>query len=167
MGTVDGVGDEVWSVDLETHERKRLTVGSNPRYAASGHVLFGTREGSLMAAPFDVAQATPTLTAVPVAEGLMTNDRGQVVYTVSDDGTLLYMAGLSRSGSSEFVWVTRSGEATRVDPGESFIPPAVDYQGWRLSPDGRRVAFGRRVDGKRRRLGQGFARRTDVTLDVR
>ena len=42
--------------------------------------------------------------------------------------------------------MTRSGEATPVDAGETFTL-ASSFNGWRLSPDGSRIAFGRRVDG--------------------
>ena len=142
----DGSDAEVWSIDLETAERKLLTLGNNPHYTASGHLLFGTPDGRLMAAPFDAERAALTGAATPIAEGLLNNPlRGHLVYTVSEDGTLVYLAGDSGSGSVEFVWVTRSGEATPVDAGETFTL-ASSLDGWRLSPDGSRIAFGRRVD---------------------
>lgn len=59
----------------------------------------------------------------------------------------MYLAGDSAAPSSEFVWVARSGEATPVSAEESFIPSSRDFRGWRLSPDGSRIAFGRVVDG--------------------
>ena len=147
-GDGSGSDSEVWSIDLETRERKRLTLGNNPRYAASGHLLFGTPDGTLMAAPFDAARAALTGAAIPIADGLLvTTERSHVVYTVSDDGTLLYMTGEGGSAPFEFVWVTRSGVATPVDAGETFNLSPQNFQGWRLSPDGSRIAFGRRNDG--------------------
>ena len=46
---------------------------------------------------------------------------------------------------SEFVWVTRSGQATSVDSGYTFTPG--ESAGWRLSPDETRVVFASSVDG--------------------
>ncbi len=43
------------------------------------------------------------------------------------------------------MWVTRSGQATPVDPGYTFTPG--ESAGWRLSPDETRVAFASTVDG--------------------
>ncbi len=94
-----------------------LTPGSNPHYAASGHLLFGTPDGRLMAAPFDVERVALTGAAVPMAEGLFNEAaHGHLIYSVSEDGTLVYLAGEGGSGY-EFVWVTRSGQATPVHPG--------------------------------------------------
>jgi hypothetical protein len=149
LRSMDGRDAEVWSIDLQTHKRKRLTPGNNPQYTASDHLLFGTPDGTLMAAPFDLERIALTRAAIPVLEGLApSDDTGNVVYSVSDDGTLLYMSGKGGFRSSEFVWVTRTGEVTPVDAGETFI--LADQQaseGWRLSPDGSRIAFGRFVDG--------------------
>ena len=143
--TGDGSDAAIWSLDLETRERKLLTPGTNARYTASGHLLFGTYDGQLMAAPFDARRAELTGDAVPVAEGLATQAvRGNVTYSVSDDGRLVYWAGASGAGGvvRELVWVTRSGEATLVSPGETLRwSPGTANNGLRLSPDGRRVAF--------------------------
>jgi serine/threonine-protein kinase len=144
----DGSDAEVWSLDLETGERTMLILGNNPRYAASGHLLFGTAGGRLMAAPFDRERAELTGAAIPVVEGVGNESGGgNVVYSVSEGGTLAYWAGeAGLSGRYEFVWVTRSGEATPVDAGERFVLSSSN-PGWRLSPDGSRIAFGRDVDG--------------------
>ena len=147
----DGSDAAVWSLDLETRERKLLAPGTNSRYAASGHLLFGTPNGRLMAAPFDAQRAELTGDAVPVEEGLATADiNGNVTYSVSDDGSLVYAAGGIGTAvpTLEFVWVSRSGEATPVSPGETLRWPALGQNnGLRLSPDGSRVAFTNEVDG--------------------
>ena len=144
----DGSDAEVWALDLGTGERKMLTLGTSPRFVAPGHLLFGTPDGRLMAAPFDAKTAALTGVAAPVAEGLLTDlVRGNLTYSVSEDGTLVYLAGDGGPGSFEFVWVTRSGEAMPVDAGETFTTVTVGNNGWRLSPDGSRIAFVRSVDG--------------------
>lgn len=104
-----------------------------------------------MAAPFDARRAELTGDVVPVADGLVTDAvRGNVTYSVSDDGSLVYRAGASGVGGvpREFVWVTRSGEAASVSPGETLRWAALGQNnGLRLPPDGSRVAFTNVVDG--------------------
>jgi len=137
---------EIWSIDVETTERRMLTVGTNPRLTSSGHLLFGTHDGRLMAAPFDVDRVAMTGGAVTVARGLAVDWLfGAVGYTASEDGTLGYWVG-EASTAYEFVWVTRSGEVTPVDAAEPFHLPVLNT-GWRLSPDGSRIAFTRAMDG--------------------
>ncbi len=68
---ISGQDAEIWAIDLETGERRPLTPGSSPRYASTGHVLFGTRDGTLMAAPIDEATAELTGPAEAVVEGLL------------------------------------------------------------------------------------------------
>ena len=144
----DGSDAEIWSVDLATRERTLITQGNSPRYVESGQLLFGTADGRLMAAPFDVARSELTGAATPVIEGLVNEAlRGHVSYAVAEDGTLVYLAGETGSGSFEFLWVTRSGEAVPVVAGETFVPSPGGNDGWRLSPDGSRIAFTRSVDG--------------------
>ncbi len=141
----DGSDSQVWWLDVETGDRRMLTLGNTPHYTPTGHLLFGTPDGTLMAAPFSVERAELTGPAVPVAEGL-NSDTGLLSYSVSQTGALVYRAGESLGEGYEFVWVTRSGEATPVDPGESFNP-GLGNIGWRLSPNGDRIAFQRELDG--------------------
>ena len=144
-----GEDAEVWAIDLDTHERKYLTPGHSPVYASSGHLLFATPDGVLMAAPIDPGTAELTGPAVPVAEGLaITAPFGVVFYAVSESGTLIYMAGGVDVGGGSFepVWVTRSGDVEPVDPGWRVDRGVVDF-GWRLSADGTRLALSPMVDG--------------------
>jgi len=145
--SLTGEDAEVWAIDLDTGERSFLTEGNTPRYASTGHLLFGTPDGALMAAPIDPGTAELSGSPVPVAEGLAINDvLGVVLFSVSESGTLLYLEGDATTSLAELVWVTRSGEAVPVDPGWLFDPPQMNY-GWRLSPDGTRVALTMEVDG--------------------
>ena len=145
---LSGEDAEVWAIDLDTGERGFLATGHSPRYASSGHLLFGTPDGSLMAAPIDPGTVELTGPSVPVAEGLaVAADFGYMNYAVSENGTLVYGAAAAgvTGGFAELVWVTRSGDVTPVDPGWRFRPPPTNY-GWRLSPDGSRVALTHVVD---------------------
>ena len=143
---VDARRGEVWSIDLETLERSFLTAGSTPRYASTGHLLFMTPDGVLMAQRIDPATAELTGPAVPVAEDLTLS------YAVSESGSLIYAVGgtVVSLGQVSFepVWVTRSGEAVPVDPNWQLdFLSALVASGLSLSPDGARVAVMRLVDG--------------------
>ena len=145
-----GEGSEVWAIDLETRERSFLTAGSTPRYASTGHLLFATPDGVLMAQPIDPATAELTGTALPVAEDLSLSI-GVASYAVSESGSLLYAVGgldaVGGEGLLEPVWVTRSGDAEPVDPSWQFTIFVPNGTGLRLSPDGAQVAVQRLVDG--------------------
>jgi len=76
-------------------------------------------------------------------EGMRVGAFGSADLAVSAAGTLVYATG-GWEGKQELVWVTRDGKAQSVDP---------DWQGdfWApaLSPDGKRVAVSKRLDGLR------------------
>ncbi len=146
MHSLTGEDAEVWAIDLDSRERRFLTAGTTPRYASTGHLLFVTPDGVLMAQPIDPATAELTSAAVPVAEGLALTI-GIATYEVSESGTLIYSTGdlAAVEGIFEPVWVTRSGEAAPVDPGWRFN--LMEGFGLMLSPDGARVAITQRVDG--------------------
>ena len=116
------------------------------RYAASGHLVYVTADGTLLAAPFDQHALQLAGDAVALTEGVGVGFLGSVHLALSDDGTLVYQAGAAgASGEMEFVWVTRSGQATPVDPGFTFDRGDAGI-GWRLSPDGTRLAYGANED---------------------
>ena len=144
-------GSEIWAIDLDSRERRLLTTGSTPVYASSGHLLFGTPDGVLMAAPFDPSTAELTGSAAPVVEDLALLAFGLMGYAVSESGTLIYVSGDTDTdvvgvGALEPVWVTRSGEAVPVDPGWRF-GASFSGTGLSISPDGARVAIQQLVDG--------------------
>ena len=72
--TVAACESETFSVSIIPHtgEQTTLTVGTQPRYAATGHIVFA-REASLWRAPFDVETLALTGPAVPVLEDLQVN----------------------------------------------------------------------------------------------
>ena len=135
---------------LETGERKLLIEGgSDARYVPTGHLVYA-REGTLMAAPFDLETLTINRLPVPVLEGVShsiytgnsTALTGAAQFTFSDSGSLAYIAGpIFPEPQQELVWVNRKGD---VDP--------IDLEpGWwvaaRLSPEGTRVALSRWYQG--------------------
>jgi serine/threonine-protein kinase len=113
------------------------------RYAASGHLLYVTSKKALMVVPFD--QNLMTVTGKPriLVEGMRLGRFGSADVAVSQTGTLVYATG-GGAGMQELVWMTRDGKSERVDP--DWIG---DFWNPILSPDGKRLAITRRLDGPR------------------
>ena len=135
---------EIALLDLDTGDRRVLVPGgSHPRYAPSGHIVYGT-EGTLRAVGFDLATLTVTGDPVPVVDQVRTTSSGAVSFAISSAGTLAYATGGSATtGSRVFVWVDREGRGTPA------AAEALDYQEFALSPDGTRVAVRtRRQEGQ-------------------
>jgi serine/threonine-protein kinase len=103
------------------------------RYAASGHVVYATADGTLLAAPFDVRRLEVTGPSVALVEGVLVKPGSASQFALSAAGTLLY--GTDAGGVAELVWVSRAGQVEPVDPAWTgvFTSPA-------LSPDGARLA---------------------------
>src|SRR5271157_62385 len=120
---------------METGVRRVLAqVGSQPRYAASGHLIFA-QSGILMAVPFDAQRLEVAGAAVPVVEGILQSPAtGDAQYSISATGSLVYVPGNIRAGQRELVWVNRKGvEQTTGAPARSYRFP-------RVSPNNRQVA---------------------------
>ena len=144
----NGENSEVWAVDLDTRALTFLTPGHTPSYASTGHLLFATPDGVLMAASIDPGTAELTGPSVPVLEGLAINAPfGTAAYAVSESGALIYLAGgvlEPGGGVIEATWMTRSGDAAPVEAGWRFDASTTDF-GVRLSPDGERLALSPQV----------------------
>jgi eukaryotic-like serine/threonine-protein kinase len=124
-------------LDSRTGEHRVLFRGVNPRYAPSGHLLYVTDDGSLMAIRFDIEQLTTSGEPVAVASGVTALGIGRVDLQVAPD-LLVYVAGGTTDRDRELVWVARDGKVTAVHPDwrkQILTFPAV-------SPDGRAVALG-------------------------
>jgi eukaryotic-like serine/threonine-protein kinase len=124
-------------------ERVLIANGSDARYVRTGHILY-MKTGTLMAVPFDLASGQVTGAPVALIEGVMQAvnlgstdiEGGAGQFAVSNTGTLVYAnGGVTPMASSRLVWVDRQGKA---EPLES-APPAP-FVGFRLSPDGHRIA---------------------------
>ena len=140
-------GTYIGSLDAKPGEQdsKRLLDTLEAMYAPSssdpnvGHLLF-TRDGALMAQPFDAGRLE--LTGEPVAM----NERASVAgFSAGGRGVLVYETGVALNSAptgliqGQLMWFDREGKAvgTLADPGL--------YGSLALSPDGKRVAF-ERVD---------------------
>jgi eukaryotic-like serine/threonine-protein kinase len=117
-------------------------------HVATGHVVYLTSSGTLMAVPWDNSALAATGKPVPVIDGIQAPG-----FVVSDEGTAMYLLGPPEfapgpNRNAELVWVDRSGRAEAVDSswqvntGGTYLG-AMGSVGWgvALSPDGRRIAL--------------------------
>jgi Tol biopolymer transport system component len=126
---------EVAVLDARTGKHKILVKGMAGYYAASGHLLYVTPDGTLMAAPFDLGRLALTGEAVPVSAGVAI--KGQTTdVALSANGLLVYIAGAHEAEVRELVWVARDGTATPVDP--QWVQPFIGRPA--LSPDATALA---------------------------
>jgi hypothetical protein len=119
-------------------------------YVRTGHVLYLTSSGTLMAVPWDNAALAAAGRPVPILDGIQSPG-----FAVSDEGTALYLVGRPEftpgpTPNAAVVWVDRSGHLQPVDSswqvntGGSYRGAGVAPEtGWglALSPDGRRIAL--------------------------
>jgi serine/threonine-protein kinase len=123
--------------DLSTGEvRPLIEGGSIARYASTGHLIY-SREGSLLAVPFDVGELRVTGPPATLMAGV---DReatsGAVHFGVSRDGKLMYLPAGPESSEVSMVWVDREGRI------ETILETPKPYLTPRLSPDGTKVLVG-------------------------
>jgi Tol biopolymer transport system component len=123
-------------VSLETGELKPVLEGAtHARYAKSGHLLYGTAEGALLAVPFDLRRLQVTGPHVSILDDMTVKFvSGAAEFSVSDNGTLVYISGTATQ--SNLVLVDRQGVEQLLFEEELFVPLTP-----RFSPDGRRVAL--------------------------
>jgi serine/threonine-protein kinase len=128
-------------LDLASGEHRVLVRGVYGTYSASGHLVYVTADGTLMAAPFDQDELEVTGDPVAMVQGVRVTPAGVADLAVSNTGTLMYTTGSASSNTDmELVWVTRQGGATPVDPDWTFNPGDAN-RGWSISPDGSRIAL--------------------------
>jgi serine/threonine-protein kinase len=131
---------------LKTSERKTLVSGgSDGRYVPTGHIVYALG-GVLFAVPFDLQHLNVTSGPVPIVEGVSrsnTGSTGVAHFSVSSTGSLVFVPGPASALSGQFglALIDRNGSQQLLK-----LPPAP-YEYPRLSPDGKRVAFGS-DDGK-------------------
>jgi serine/threonine-protein kinase len=134
------IGDDISDfrilvVDLRTRRAKFLVQAAVARYARSGHILYVTSDGNLMASRFDIERLEMTGEPVALVRGLGLGAFGVADVAIGPTGSLLYTTDY-RSTIAEPTWVTRDGSASPVD---ASWPDGLVYS-VALSPDGSQVA---------------------------
>ena len=135
---IAGTSDEnnqIAVLTLDSGETRILVPGgSNPRYAPSGHIVYGVGR-TLRAVGFDLDALEVTTDPVPVLEGVV-GGFGSASFDMSQNGSLVYVVGpRERDVERTLVWVDREGseEALAAEPRAYTYP--------RISPDGTRLAL--------------------------
>lgn len=109
--------------------------GSYGRYLPSGHLTW-VHDGTLFAAPFDLATLAVTGPAVSVVPGVVSGaNNGSAQVEVSHTGTLVYLSGGENASAAPLDWLTRDGKTT------PFRATPANWNGVQIAPDGRRLAF--------------------------
>ena len=120
--------------------RTLIEGGSEARYAASGHLVYGYR-GDLRAVAFDIDRLEITGESRVVVSGVRMDPLGHTYFSLSRDGTLAYVpGGASEAGQRALVWLSPQGDELSVLAEGFFENPVI-------SPDGRRVAAELRDEG--------------------
>ena len=120
-------------VPLETSDTANLLVGTYPRYARRGHLLY-LAGNTLMAVPFDPEQLRVLGPPAPAIQDLRRESwDGAGQYALAADGTLLFARGADAAKSVP-VWVDHTGRVTDTVP----VPPG-DYFNIFASNNGKRI----------------------------
>ena len=132
------------ALSLETGEITTLVEpGTDGRFAASGHLVFGIGD-TLYAAPTDAERLQTNGEALPVVEGVLSSFSGLLAYDLSHNGTLAYVpTSVMAAYQRPMLSVDREG-----DP-QPLMEEAVVYDSPSYSPDGSRLAFDTMVDDDR------------------
>jgi serine/threonine-protein kinase len=138
--SVNSTTPRIEAVRLSSGERHVVTPGTRSYVTSTGHLVFASPDGRLLAAAFDSDALQIIGAPVPVVDNLSIPGTGDPAYVLSDGGTLLYWSGPASAANAEFVWVTRDGDVSPVDAGWTFNPGTANV-GWSLSPDGSRLAY--------------------------
>jgi Tol biopolymer transport system component len=118
-------------MDLASGSVRIVTHGRQARYLPTGQLLFDDDEGRVRVVGFDLRRGEVQGASTPVFEAFRGPAGGATYFTVSDNGTLVYMPG---SFLRSLVRVNRYGQETPIN---------ADPRGYRfpvVSPDGRSVA---------------------------
>ncbi len=131
--TGSGKKDLLQVVSLESKEVKTIAeISSNAVYDSSGYLLY-QREGNLVAQRFDAGKFVLSGDAFPVIEHVPTDaDRGNVLFSVSSQGILVYPGG-ENSSKAQLTWFDRDGKQLGT------LGEPEDLGGPALSPDGKKV----------------------------
>ena len=113
---------------------------TSPAQRASSGWLLWVRAGTLVAQRLDVAKGALTGEQVTLADGVAVDARSRIAVSVAATGLVAYRTG--GGNHRQLTWMDRSGtvRGTIGDPDGSLSNP-------RVSPDGRRVAVQRTVQG--------------------
>ena len=122
-------------LDLASSTVKVLVPGAaGGWYLPSGHLVYGTPQGSLFAVKFDLKSLAVASAPVAVLDGIQLTRFALPAVAISASGTMAYLPGGGSGPNTVIVQLDRSGRE------EVIVAKPGSYRGPRLSPDGRRIA---------------------------
>jgi len=124
---------EIAVLDLRSDSVRYLVPGTSPHYLSTGHLLYTSPTGALLAAPFDADEMELTGNPVSLMEGILVRASYNGEFAIARNGTLLYLSG--QAGGGDLALVDSAGNC------RTLLPDLIDPQAPRFSPDGRRIAF--------------------------
>jgi eukaryotic-like serine/threonine-protein kinase len=129
---------DIAALDLETGRYKTLLRGGSAAVFVEPAYLVYASGGTLQAVRFDPRRLEVRGESVPIIDQVMNTSVGDANFSVSRNGTLVYVGGGGALVQNVFprslVWVDRRGIETPIKA------PTRPYGVARLSPDGTRVA---------------------------
>jgi Tol biopolymer transport system component len=127
-----GAARELRVASLASNETTALGATNSQGHYASGHVLF-SRDGALMAQPFDLSTQEMSGDAFTVAEQVPSLDSGRAFFSASATGVLGYVRGPVRP-ITRLTWMDDTGNPL------GMVGEPAAYSNLSLSPDEKRVA---------------------------
>ena len=116
---------------LETGKKWDLfEPGSSAQYINTGYIIY-TWKGDILAAPFNIGKKKLTGDPIMIFKGVKSTSSGCANYSVSDDGSLVYIPGIYEERVLELVFVNLEGDIEYLN-----FPKKRSYQSPRISPNG-------------------------------
>jgi len=132
----------IYAGELGTTAIRRLLEADTPAVFAPPNQLVYMQHSMLFAHGIDLRTITLVGDPMLLAEGISAEATGGVAAISASAGTVAYRTSPT-GGKRQFVWVDRRGhEVSRIGSPEAYGPSYAS-----LSPDGRRLAVQRSVDG--------------------
>jgi Tol biopolymer transport system component len=138
IGRGDLLQSGIGVVGPEGGEVRELFAGAMARYAESGHIVYTTADGILMAARFDLGSLEVTGAPVAMLDGVRVKSGSASQFALSETGTLVYREGGSGgggAGDSQLITVDLEGNEEPLVLG----PRNIGTVSW--SPDGQSVVY--------------------------
>ncbi|MFN0178048.1 MAG: protein kinase domain-containing protein [Gemmatimonadales bacterium] len=134
-----GQAERLAVIELGTKKVKSFELqGTDPRYVATGHVVYASPDGVIRAVAFDPKSLSTSGEPVVIAEGVRIGSSGKAMLAVSRGGTIVAAGAAASRRALELV--DRNGRGERLHPGVGV------FQDPRFSPDGGRIAVGLGAD---------------------
>jgi eukaryotic-like serine/threonine-protein kinase len=132
----DAKQNGIYFGSIDSPEIHFVTESDSAAQYASGYLLYRAN-GALVAQPFDPQKGIASGPAISLVNNLR-DDIGvwRSIFSVSQNGVLIYQMGNAASAKSHITWIDRSGKVLAdFDPDENTL---IDP---RLSPDNKRAVF--------------------------